>query len=107
MESCILSWFRIFSAELYCQQLERFYIKLKQKYPALINQKRVLMQQDNAKPQTSRKIKDKFKELDGVEVLPHPAYNPGCAPLDCCFFHSMQHFLKGHRFDSDEVEQVS
>ena len=52
---------RAINAELYCQQLEQVYEKLKQKYPALINQKRVLMQQDNAKPHTSKKTKDKFE----------------------------------------------
>ena len=64
------------SAKLYGQQLEWVYKKLKQKYPALINQKHVLMQQDNAKPQTSRKTKDKFEVLDSATVLPHPAYSP-------------------------------
>ena len=44
MESCILSWFRMVVPSV-------------PKYPALINQKRVLMQQDNAKPHTSRKTK--------------------------------------------------
>ena len=98
---------RAVSAELYCQQLEQVYEKLKQKYPALINQKRVLMQQDNAKPHTSRKTKDKFEELDGVEVLPHPAHSPGCAPSDYGLFRSMQHFLKCRRFESfDEVEEA-
>ena len=98
---------RAVSAELYCQQLERAYEKLKQKYPTLINQKRVLMQQDNAKPHTSRKTKDKFEELDGVEVLAHPAYSPDCAPSDYGLFRSLQHFLKGHRFDSfDEVKEA-
>lgn len=98
---------RAISAELYCQQLERVYEKLKQKYPALINRKRALMQQDNAKPHTARKTKDKFEELDGVEVLPHPAYSPDCAPSDYGLFRSMQHFLKGRRFNSfDEVEEA-
>ena len=65
------------------------------------------MQQDNAKPHNSRKTKDKFEELDSVEVLPHPAYSPDCAPSDYGLFHSMQHFLKGYRFDSfDEVEEA-
>jgi histone-lysine N-methyltransferase SETMAR len=41
-----------------------------------------VMQQDNAKPHTAKKTKDKFEELDGVEVLPHPAYSPDCAPSD-------------------------
>ena len=98
---------RAISAELYCQQLEPVYEKLKQKYPALINQRRVLKQQDNAKQHTFRKTKNKFEELDGVEVLPHLAYSPDCAPSDYGLFRSMQHFLMGRRFDSfDEVEEA-
>ena len=83
------------------------YEKLKQKYLALINRKRVLMQQDNAKPHTSWKTKDKLEEVDSFEVLPHPAYSPDYAPSDYSLFCSMQHFLKGLRFDSfDEVEEA-
>jgi histone-lysine N-methyltransferase SETMAR len=93
---------RAINAELYCQQLERVYDKLKEKYPALVNRKRALMQQDNAKPHTAKKTKDKFEELDGVELLPHPAYSPDCAPSDYGLFRSMQHFLKGRRFESFE-----
>lgn len=98
---------RAINAELYCQQLERVYSKLKDKYPVLVNRKRVLMHQDNAKPHTAKKTKDKFEELDGVELLPHPAYSPDCAPSDYSLFRSMQQFLKGRRFESfDEVEEA-
>ena len=98
---------RAINAELYCQQLDRVYDKLKEKYPALINRKRALMQQDNAKPHTAKKTKDKFKELEGVEVLPHPGYSPDCAPSDYGLFRSLQHSLKGRRFESfDEVEEA-
>jgi histone-lysine N-methyltransferase SETMAR len=96
---------RAINAELYCQQLDRVYNKLKEKYPALINRKRALIQQDNAKPHTAKKTK--FKELEGVEVLPHPAYSPDCAPSDYGLFRSLQHSLKGRRFESfDEVEEA-
>jgi histone-lysine N-methyltransferase SETMAR len=95
------------NAELYCQQLDRVYDKLAEKYPRMISRKRALFQQDNAKPHTAKKTKAKFEELDGVEVLPHPAYSPDCAPSDYGLFRSMQHFLKGRRFESfDEVEEV-
>jgi histone-lysine N-methyltransferase SETMAR len=94
------------NAELYCQQLDRVCDKVAEKYPSLINRKRVLMQQDNAKPHTAKKTKAKFEELD-LEILPHPAYSPDCAPSDYGLFRSMQHFLKDRRFESfDEVESA-
>ena len=93
-------------AKLYYQQLERVYEYLKQKYLALINQKCILIQQDNAKPHTSRKTKDKFKELGSVDVLPHPAYSPDYAP-SVTAFSTQCNTLKGLRFDSfSEVEEV-
>ena len=65
------------------------------------------MQQDNAKPHTSRTTKDKFEELDSVEVLPHPAYSTDSAPSNYGLFWPMQHFLKGRRFGLfDEVEET-
>jgi histone-lysine N-methyltransferase SETMAR len=49
----------------------------------------------------------KREELDGVEVLPHPAYSPDTAPSDYGLFRSMEHFLRGRRFESfDEVEEA-
>lgn len=87
-------------AELYCQQLQRVYDKLKEKYPSLVNRKRAIFQQDNAKPHTAKKTLQKFKELDGVELLPHPAYSPDAAPSDYGLFRSMEHFLRGRRFES-------
>jgi histone-lysine N-methyltransferase SETMAR len=40
--------------------------------------------------------------LDGVEVLPHPAYSPDAAPSDYGLFRSMEHFLRGRSFESVE-----
>ena len=98
---------RAINAELYCQQLDRVYDKLKEKYPALVNRKRALFQHDNAKPHTAKKTKEKFEELDGVEVLPHPTYSPDAAPSDYGLFRFMEHFLRGRRFESfAEVEEA-
>ena len=95
---------RTIDADLYCAQLDRMYAELSRKYPALVNRKRVLLQQDNARPHTARKTKEKIKELDAIELLPHPAYSPDLAPSDYHLFRSMAHFLRGRSFDS--VEQV-
>ena len=43
-------------------------------YPDIMHQKRVIIQQNNASPQTSKMTMDKMKELDGIELLSHPPY---------------------------------
>ncbi|KAJ1370458.1 hypothetical protein KIN20_032183 [Parelaphostrongylus tenuis] len=35
-----------------------------------------LLQQDNARPHTVQKVKDKFDEMEGVEFLSLPIYSP-------------------------------
>ena len=98
---------RAVDAELYCQQLDRVYDKLKQKYPTLVRRNRALFQQDNAKSHTAKTTKEKFDELEDVEILPHPAYSPDAAPSDDGLFRSMEHFLRGRRFETfDQVEEA-
>ena len=96
---------RAIDAELYSTQLERMHTALAKKYPALVNRKRVLLQQDNASPHTARRTKEKIRELESIELLPHPAYSPDLAPSDFHLFRSMAHFLRGRSFGNlDEVE---
>lgn len=90
------------NADVYCAQLERMYEVLSKKYPSLVNRKRIYLQQDNAKPHTARKTKEKIKELHGIELLPHPAYSPDLAPCDFHLFRSMAHFLRGRSFNNLE-----
>jgi hypothetical protein len=61
------------NAEVYSQQLEKMYTVLLEKYPELVNRKRVLLQQDNAGPHTAKKTLQKIEELEGIELLPRPA----------------------------------
>lgn len=96
---------RAVNAELYTEQLERVYNVLKQRYPTLIHQKRALLQHDNASAHRANLTKEKLDELDGIEVLPHPAYSPDLAPSDYGLFRSMVHFFRGRRFETfDQVE---
>ena len=67
---------RTIDTDLYCAQLDRMYAELSRKYQALINRKRLLLKQDNTKPHTTRRTKEKIKELDAIELVPHSAYNP-------------------------------
>ena len=81
------------------------YAELCRKYPALVNRKRVVLQQDNTKPHTARQTKEKVRNLDAIELLPHPAYSPDLAPSDYHLFRSMAHFLRGRSFNNlGEVE---
>ena len=97
---------RAVNAELYCAHLDRVYNILKDKYPALVNQNRVLLQFNNAPCHRARLTQQKIDELFGVEVLPHPPYSPDVAPSDYGLFRSMEHFLRGRKFKTlAEVEE--
>lgn len=95
---------RTITAQFYVEQLQRMYEILAAKYPALINRKRALLQQDNARPHVACQTKNKIRELEGIEVIPHPAYSPDLAPSDYYLFRSMAHYLQGKSFQN--VEEV-
>jgi histone-lysine N-methyltransferase SETMAR len=83
------------------------YTVLLEKSPALVNRKRVLLQQDNARPHTAKKTLQKIEELEGIELLPHPAFSPDLAPSDYYLFRSMAQFLRGKKFQSVADVQVA
>jgi histone-lysine N-methyltransferase SETMAR len=89
---------RTINAEVYSQQLEKMYTVLPENYPALVNRKRVLLQQDNASSHTAKETLQKIEELEGIELLPHPAFSPDLAPSEYCLFRSMAQFLRGKNF---------
>ena len=91
------------NSQLYSQQLERMYAALQKFYPPVTNRRCGLLLQDNAPAHTARRTKKKIEELDGIQLLPHPAYSPDFSPSDYHLFRSMAHFLKGRRFN-DELE---
>ena len=62
----------------------------------------VLLHQHNAWPHTARTM-TKIQELEGIELLPHPAYNPDLAPSDCHLFRSIAHFLRRRNFENIQV----
>jgi [histone H3]-lysine36 N-dimethyltransferase SETMAR len=96
---------RAINAEMYSQQLEQMYGALGERYPALVNGKRVLLQQNNALPHTAHLTQEKIEDLEGIELLPHPAYSQDLAPTHYHLFRSMAHFLRGRQFgNDDEVE---
>jgi hypothetical protein len=58
----------------------------------------VLLQQDNARPHTRRKTLQKIEELEGIELLPNPAFNSNLEPSDYYLFRSMAQFFRGKKF---------
>jgi hypothetical protein len=55
---------------------------LLEKYPSLVNGKRALLQQDNARPHTVKNTTQKIEELEVIELLLYPAFSPDLAPSD-------------------------
>jgi hypothetical protein len=80
---------RTIKAKVYSQQSQKIYTGLLGKYPALVNRKRVLLQQDNARPHRAMKTHQKIEELEVIEQLPHPAFSPDLEPSDHYLFRSM------------------
>jgi histone-lysine N-methyltransferase SETMAR len=65
-----------------------------------VNRKSALLQQVNVCPHTGKKILQKIEELEGIELLPHPAFSPDLEPSDDYLFCSMAQFLRGKKFQS-------
>lgn len=61
---------------LYSQQVDRVHEVLRERYPSLINGKRAYLQHYSAVPHRAKLTKAKLEELNGLEVLPRPAYSP-------------------------------
>jgi len=92
------------TAAFYCKQLQRLYKALLEKHPGLINRKRVIFHQDNAKPHIAKLTQRKILQL-GWELLPHSPYSPDLAPSDYHLFRSLEHHLRAHEFENEEEVQ--
>ena len=85
----------------YCSQLDQLKAELDEKRPELVNRKRIIFHQDNAKPHVSLMTRQKLLQL-GWEVLIHPPYSPDIAPSVFHLFRSLQNSLNGKNFNSLE-----
>ncbi|XP_014768565.1 histone-lysine N-methyltransferase SETMAR-like [Octopus bimaculoides] len=93
------------NARLYAQQPQQVYDALKDRYPILINQRSALLQYDNASACTVNVTRRKLEELEGLEVLLHPACSPELSPSDYHLSRAMSHFLHGERLNNmDEIK---
>ncbi len=59
---------------------------------------------DNASPHTADLTVGKLHQW-GIQILPHPAYSPDCAPCDFKLFPAMKKVLRGQRFPNIDALQ--
>ena len=97
---------RAVDADLYSQQLERVHEILRRRFRALVNRCRVFLHLDSARPHTGPSTVTKIQELEGIELLPHPAYRPVLAPSDYHLFRSMAYFSRGRNFENIQSVEV-
>ncbi|GFV61026.1 histone-lysine N-methyltransferase SETMAR [Trichonephila clavipes] len=89
------------NSEVYCHQLDKLNNVLQQKRSELINRKGVVFHQDNAIPHTNLVTRRKLLQLE-CDTMPHPPYSSDLAPSDYYLFRSLQNFLDGKTFPSNE-----
>lgn len=106
--SCIGNWFHlVLRGWESAKQLKQMMLCSPDRYPALINRKRVLIQHDNGPAHTSNVGRGQLAEQKGITVLSHLPYDPDLAPYDYYLFCAMPHFLQGQKFSSlEEAEAV-
>ena len=85
----------------YCSQLDQLKAALDEKHPELVNRKRIIFHQDNARPHVSLMTRQKLLQL-GWQVLIHLPYSPDTAPSDFHLFRSLQNSLNGKNCNSLE-----
>ena len=85
----------------YCSQLDQLKAALDEKRPELVNRKRIIFYQDNARPHVSLMTRQKLLQL-GREVLIHLPYSPDIAPSDFHLILSLQTSLNRKNFNSLE-----
>ena len=56
-------------ANIYSEQVRCMYAIVRQKYTVLVNRKRTLLQQDNAKFHTTRMTRNKLQEIDATPII--------------------------------------
>lgn len=91
------------TGEVYSQQLDRLAEALVEKRP---HRQHHLFLHDNARPHTARLTQVKLAQL-WWEVLPHPPYSPDLAPTDFKAFRSLQNWLNGKGFKTEEEVKES
>ncbi|GFW77516.1 mariner Mos1 transposase [Trichonephila clavipes] len=77
---------------MYCNQLDKLNVAIKEKWPALVFRKGIVFHHNNVRLHTAMVTQQKLNALRW-EVLGHPPYSPDIAPSDYYLFRSLQNYL--------------
>lgn len=88
------------NSDVYCEQLKKVRRALRNRRIP------VIFLDDNAKPHRSRQTRQMIEEL-GWEPLEHAPYSPDMAPSDFYLFRSLEHWLRGKKFNTIEEMRES
>ena len=91
----------VINSKKYCSQLDQLKAALDKKRLELVDRKRIILHQDNARPHVFLMTRQKLLQL-GWEVLIHLPYSPDITPSDFHLFRSLQNSLNGKNSNSLE-----
>ena len=87
--------------DIYIQKLQRVNEKLHEKLLALVNCRKVILLDDNARPHIEREVQETILQLHWF-VSPHASCSPDLAATYYQHFCPLQNFLNGKIFKSEE-----
>lgn len=85
------------TVNIYCQQLKRLKEKFKEKRPALINRKQIILYHNNARPHTPSITREQIRKLNW-EILSY--YASQLAPINYVFFKSLEYNIYGQKIQN-------
>ena len=87
------------TAELYCQQLDRFAEKLREE------QDRIYYLHDNARSHVTESTHEKLLKLGWI-IVPYPPYSFNLTPTDYYLFRSLSNHLREKKFDDENEMKI-
>ena len=92
---------KTFTSEAYIKILQKLRARIRHARPQQLEIKKVFLQHNNARPQTSIKTRNAITSFRWTTV-PHPLYSPDLAPSNYPLFGAMKEELKGKHYANDE-----
>lgn len=89
-------------AEIFCDQLDKMMLKLREKHPRLVNRPTPILSQDKGRPHTAYMTVPTLQELE-LELTHHPPHSPGVALTDYHLFCNLDNLFIAKNFKPDNA----